>query len=1045
MRLSRFRDWPLRLKVLLVLLVTATLPLLLTLALVYQAGVVQRWEVVEAQTKAGVVQAAAQVDEYLRSYRRLADLFARASSLRDYHAEPAAERKKTGDRLRVGLRQRVKESDGKLLAMTILDEQGKVMLAAPPELEGENLTRLSCVHRALETGRGGVADVQFVSLVRGRSATDVIPVIEPIKKGTRVLGLGLVIVWIRAQALNDIVKKNETLGGEGGVVSILDEHGVRIAHSGPEGVLYHPTAPLSPEVRRKVGERFRDGPEERLAETLAFPEQYRRAVAKEPEEGMFEGHSQANGAAYVGVGRRLETVPWTVFLLQPRGDINRPILELLYRVAKWCIPAVLLFLAVGMVLAGRILRPVHSLTGALREVGGGDLSVRVPARSKDELGELAAGFNAMTEQLDVNVRALNEREAHIRAIMDTAADGIVTVDERGAIESLNAAAMRMFGYSAKEAAGRNLSLFVAEGGDWSLADIERHLASTETVLLGFRSELDARRKDGTVFPVELSLAEIKGNGVRRFTATVHDLTRRKQTEDELRRAKENAEQANRSKSQFLANMSHELRTPLNVIINYAEMLQEECQEQAQAGFLPDLQRIHASGKHQLSLINDILDMSKIEAGRIDLCPETFDVSRMVLDAVTTIRPVVEKNGNALVLDAPEGLGQMHTDLTRVRQVLFNLLSNAGKFTDKGSVTLTVRREMRGDRDWLTFAVRDTGIGLTPEQRGKLFQAFVQADASTTRKFGGTGLGLAISLRLSEMMGGTIDVDSEPDRGSTFTLSLPADIQGRSAAAPPPPPIPAIPAARGDTVLVVDDDPAVRDILERYLTGEGFRVVTVERGEDVLRVARETKPAAITLDVMMPGQDGWAVLTALKNDPDVADIPVVMLSMVDDKNLGYALGASEYLTKPVDRDRLLSVLKRFCRTAKPGVALVVEDDEPTRELLRRMLEKDGWEVREAGNGRAALECVAGRPPALILLDLMMPEMDGFEFLAQLRQHADWKDIPVVVITAKDLTEEDRMFLAAGPMLSNCVLRVLQKGKFSRDELLGEVRNLVAVRN
>ena len=223
-------------------------------------------------------------------------------------------------------------------------------------------------------------------------------------------------------------------------------------------------------------------------------------------------------------------------------------------------------------------------------------------------------------------------------------------------------------------------------------------------------------------------------------------------------------------------MSHELRTPLNVIINYAEMLQEECQEQEQAGFLPDLQRIHASGKHQLSLINDILDMSKIEAGRIDLCPENFDVSRMVQDAVTTIRPVVEKNGNALVLDAPDGLGQMNSDLTRVRQVLFNLLSNAGKFTEKGSVTLTVRRQAHEGLDWLTFAVRNTGIGLTPEQRGKLFQAFVQADASTTRKFGGTGLGLAISLRLSEMMGGTIVVDSELGRGSTFTLSLPADLQ-----------------------------------------------------------------------------------------------------------------------------------------------------------------------------------------------------------------------------------------------------------------------------
>ena len=316
------------------------------LALVYQAGVGQRREVVEAQTTAGVLQIAAQVDEYLRSYHRLADLYARASSLRDYLLEPAAERKKTGDRLRGGLRQRVEESGDKLLAMTVLDEHGKVMLANRPKLEGEDLKRLSCVCQALESGNGGVADVRFVSLVRGRPAVDVIPVIEPIKNGTRVLGL--VIVWIRAQALNDIVKINETLGGEGGVISILDEHGVRIAHSRPEGVLYRPSGPLTAEARRKVGERFRGGPEQRLTETLAFPEQYRRAVAKEPEEGMFEGRSQANGEAYVGVGRRLQTTPWTVFLLQPTGNVNRPVVDLLRRVALWCVPVMLLFLGLGI-------------------------------------------------------------------------------------------------------------------------------------------------------------------------------------------------------------------------------------------------------------------------------------------------------------------------------------------------------------------------------------------------------------------------------------------------------------------------------------------------------------------------------------------------------------------------------------------------------------------------------------------------------------------------------------------------------------------------
>jgi len=421
------------------------------------------------------------------------------------------------------------------------------------------------------------------------------------------------------------------------------------------------------------------------------------------------------------------------------------------------------------------------------------------------------------------------------------------------------------------------------------------------------------------------------------------------------------------------------------------------------------------------------------------------VPGMIADVANTIRPVVEKNGNALVVECDAGLGTMSSDLTRVRQCLFNLLSNAGKFTEKGTVALSVTSQQRGEVDWLRFSVRDSGIGMTPAQLAKLFKPFTQADASTTRQYGGTGLGLAISLRLSQMMGGTIEVSSEPGQGSTFTLHLPRSMPAKPSEKPADVSLTVSPTGvvGRDTILVVDDDPSVRDILQRFLSGEGFRVVTLDRGEDVVRVAREEKPRAITLDVMMPGLDGWAVLTALKNDSSLADIPVVMLSIVDDRNLGYALGASEYLTKPIDRERLLSVLKKFCAGPKPGLALVVEDDVPTRELLRRMLERDGWEVQEAENGRVALECVEKQKPALILLDLMMPEMDGFEFVAEMRQHPDWKSIPVVVITAKDLTPEDRMFLNGSLLLSGHVKRVLQKGKFNRDELLSEIRSLVGV--
>ncbi len=517
--------------------------------------------------------------------------------------------------------------------------------------------------------------------------------------------------------------------------------------------------------------------------------------------------------------------------------------------------------------------------------------------------------------------------------------------------------------------------------------------------------------------------------------------------DELGRAKEAAEEANRAKSQFLASMSHELRTPLNAIIGYSEMLMEDAEDTGQQDSVADLQKIHSSGKHLLALINDILDISKIEAGKVELYLETFDLTGMIKDVATTIQPLVAKNDNRLCIELGENLGSVHADLTRVRQCLFNLLSNACKFTEKGTVTLQVERRLGQGREWVHFRVSDSGIGMTPEQLEKLFQAFTQADSSTTRKYGGTGLGLAITRKLCNMMEGDVAVDSELGKGSTFTIVVPAQVRPQAERTTLLAPeaassSPAKAQAGQKTVLVVDDDPAMLDMLTRFLTKEGFHVRTAANGEQGIRLAREARPHAIILDVMMPGMDGWAVLSALKAEAKLADIPVIMLTMVDEKALGYALGAAEYLTKPADRNRLLEILKRRCGDRARGAALVAEDDPPTREMIRRTLEKGGWSVTEAANGREALACVAKEQPSLILLDLMMPEMDGFEFLAELRQHAEWRAIPVVVITAKELTAEDRLFLNGSMLLSGCVKRVLQKGSFGRDELLQEVRDLVA---
>jgi CheY-like chemotaxis protein len=512
---------------------------------------------------------------------------------------------------------------------------------------------------------------------------------------------------------------------------------------------------------------------------------------------------------------------------------------------------------------------------------------------------------------------------------------------------------------------------------------------------------------------------------------------------ELAVARDQAMEANRAKSTFLAQMSHELRTPLNAIIGYSEMLLEDADDATQA---EDLTRIHTAGKHLLALINDVLDISKIEAGKIELCPETFEVKKLLDDLTTTVQPLVDKNGNTFEVEWTwPRLSVMHTDFTRLKQCLLNLLSNACKFTAQGLVRLRAARETVEGHDWAVFEVQDSGIGMTPQEMQKLFQAFTQANASTTRKYGGTGLGLAITRRLGQMMGGDVSVTSEQGKGSTFTIRVPAVLGSKPKLAAAAATDGAVPEGAGgpNTVLVVDDDPAVRDLLSRFLSKEGFQVVTAAGGEEGLRLARQLRPRAVTLDVMMPYIDGWSVLHSLKEDPATADIPVVMLTIVDDKNLGYALGASDYLSKPIDRNQLLSVLKKYCSPGTAGVALVVEDEPSARELLRRMLEDDGWKVQVAGDGRKALESLAqSPPPALILLDLMMPEMDGFEFLAEMRQHPEWKSIPVVVLTAKDLTPEDRLFLNGSLLLSGCVKRNLQNGEFNRDDLLRQVRELVS---
>ena len=501
----------------------------------------------------------------------------------------------------------------------------------------------------------------------------------------------------------------------------------------------------------------------------------------------------------------------------------------------------------------------------------------------------------------------------------------------------------------------------------------------------------------------------------------------------FRSEKDAAEKANQVKSAFLANMSHELRTPLNAIIGYSEMLLEEAEDTGESALVPDVNKILAAGKHLLDLINAILDLSKIEAGKMELYVETFQVSALIDEAASIVKPLLEKNGNALKIAIGAGVDSMRTDQTKLRQALFNLMSNASKFTNDGIVNIEVKA-VAGEQ--LAFAVSDTGVGMSPEQLARLFEPFTQGDASTSRKYGGTGLGLVISRRFARMLGGDITVESTLGKGSTFTLTLPKVLREEKASADAAVDANAAQENTG-TVLVIDDEPAVHDILARTLAKHSFRVQTARSGDEGLRLARKLRPQIITLDVMMPGMDGWTVLSSLKSDPDLAHIPVIMLTIVDDKNLGYSLGAADYLTKPIDRDRLTAVLLRY-RAGAQNKALVVEDDADSRDVLVRMLRNDGWQVAEAANGLEALAELARERPGVVLLDLMMPAMDGFEFLDEMDRREDWKAIPVIVVTARDLSPEDRQ------RLNGHVSRVLQKGGYTRDELLEQISRLVSSR-
>ncbi|MBF2028801.1 MAG: response regulator [Oscillatoriales cyanobacterium C42_A2020_001] len=714
--------------------------------------------------------------------------------------------------------------------------------------------------------------------------------------------------------------------------------------------------------------------------------------------------------------------------------------------------------------------------------------------------------------------ALQEAEEKYRSIFENAADGIFQTTPDGEYISANPALAEIYGYDSPAALMMALSNQIEQR---LYVDPHRRvefmqLISQYDTVIDFESQV--YRQDGSIIWISENARAVRdeAGNLLHYEGTVKDISDRKHAADELFKAKETAEAANRAKSQFLANMSHELRTPLNAIIGYSEMLQDDARDFGYEDLTPDLEKIRSAGKHLLGLINDILDISKIEAGKMELYLETFDINQLVKEVQATVQPLIAQNENTFIVHCSPDIGNLHADLTKVRQALLNLLSNASKFTQNGTITLTVDKQEIGDEagggdiqnskfgsgcgdisrtadspeakipfgstqgeqnsptppssisnlqspvpdprspipsSFITFAVSDTGIGMTTEQISRLFQPFTQADGSTTRKYGGTGLGLAITQRFCQMMGGEITVKSVAGEGSVFTICLPVEVKdlANDEISVEPSPLNRGSSAIADlnqstkppaTILVIDDDAITRDLMVRHLSKEGFQVETAANGQEGLHLARKLHPDVITLDVTMK-MGGWSVLTELKADLELAEIPVVVLTLVDNQDLGFSLGAADYLTKPIDYKHLTRILDKYRPTLNgdrplSGHALIVEDDLSTRLMFQRILSKEGWTVALAENGRTALHCLNEQKPDLILLDLMMPEMDGFQFISELRTRPTYRSIPVVVVTAMDLTAADQQ------QLNGCVEQVLQKGAYSREDLVREVRDVVCAR-
>ncbi|MBI4428533.1 MAG: response regulator [Ignavibacteriales bacterium] len=746
--------------------------------------------------------------------------------------------------------------------------------------------------------------------------------------------------------------------------------------------------------------------------------------------------------------------------------------------------------ALGVVLTRSITKPVRLLKEGTQHIMEGKFDV-ISLNRTDELGELATAFNQMSTMLGNNytkLRAYSELVTTLNSL-----ESIHEVESRslellcknlhasvGALYLLNneiAQLELVAGYGLKRNGELVKTVRFGEGIPGQCAKEQRILEVNEipatsdfmidtglvevaprsiiAVPIIFQDKvLGVLVLGSTTSFVEAEMDIINNSvpqlGVAITNALNDEATRKLSMEiakrnEELNSKNAELENAYRVKSDFLSSMSHELRTPLNSIIGFSSiLLAPNSPEPLTKDQKMAIEKVLKNGRHLLQLINDILDLSKLEAGRMSLSIESDDIPSVISNCVLTVEPLMKSKNLNLVQDIAPDLPRLSTDIVKIRQIIVNLLSNATKFTEKGDVT--VRAWQTGEM--VSMSVKDSGIGIEKKNFDLIFQEFQQIDSSNTRKYKGTGLGLPIARRLARMLGGDLTVDSEYGKGSTFTLTIPPVVSEKKAPeekketpkpAPVPvsqfvPPVAAAGSTKGVQILCIDDDPDVIEILRKYLVPEGYSVAGALSGDEGLVAASRLKPALITLDIMMPKKDGWQVLRELKANAATRDIPVVMHSIVDNKPLAMSLGAVDLLAKPTDPNRLLTLVKQFVKSTDQYI-LVVDDNEDFALAVKNLMKHDGLTIKVANGGKKALEILKESKPALILLDLLMPDMDGFEVVRQLQANEAWKRIPVIILSGKELSPDELS------KLNNQVTDYMKKDDLSQVELTRTVKRIL----